>query len=267
MYFSPVRDGLKVEKRYVFISTFKLIIVILTKHFQMKKLIALSTFFFLLSCSAEAQLLKKAKSLLSNDSFTAEEAANGLKEALIQGTGKGIDVLSLTDGYFGNPSVKILFPEEAQNVERKLRQIGLSKQVDEAILSLNRAAEKAAVEAKDIFVVAIKELTITDAINIVKGEQNAATQFLQGETTDDLTAKFSPIINKTLKEVNATKYWSDVMGTYNKIPLVKKVETDLTAYVTQKAIDGLFVKIAEEELNIRRNPAARTSALLKKIFK
>ena len=233
----------------------------------MKKLLTFSVFFLLLSCSAEAQLLKKAKSLLNKDGFTAEEAANGLKEALIQGTSKGVDVLSLTDGYFGNPSVKILFPEDAKRVEQKLRQIGLSKQVDEAILSLNRAAEKAAVEAKDIFVDAIKGLTINDAINIVKGQQDAATQFLQRETIADLTAKFSPIINKSLNEVNATKYWSDVMKTYNKIPLVKKVETDLTAYVTQKAIDGLFTKIAEEELNIRKNPAARTSELLKKVFK
>ena len=233
----------------------------------MKKLLTFSVFFLLLSCSAEAQLLKKAKSLLNKDGFTAEEAANGLKEALIQGTSKGVDILSLTDGYFSNPSVKILFPEDAKRVEQKLRQIGLNKQVDEAILSLNRAAEKAAVEAKDIFVDAIKGLTINDAINIVKGQQDAATQFLQRETTADLTAKFSPIINKSLNEVNATKYWSDVMNTYNKIPLVKKVETDLTAYVTQKAIDGLFTKIAEEELNIRKNPAARTSELLKKVFK
>lgn len=233
----------------------------------MKKIFSLSILFVLFSCTAEAQLLKKAKALMNKDAFTAEEAANGLKEALIQGTGKGVDVLSMADGYFGNPSVKILFPEDAQKVEQKLRQLGLNKQVDEAILSLNRAAEKAAVEAKDIFVDAIKGLTINDAINIVKGEQNAATQFLERETTAGLTVKFSPIIENSLNEVNATKYWGDVMNTYNKIPFVKKMETDLTAYVTAKAIDGLFVKIAEEELNIRRNPAARTSALLKKVFK
>ncbi len=233
----------------------------------MKKLLSLSVFFVLFSCSAEAQLLKRAKSLLNKEAFTAEEAANGLKEALVQGTSKGVDVLSLTDGYFGNPSVKILFPEDVKNVEKKLRQVGLNKQVDAAILSLNRAAEKAAVEAKDIFVDAIRGLTITDAINIVKGEQNAATQILERETTEDLTAKFSPIIENSLKAVDATKYWSDIMNTYNKIPLVKKVETDLTAYVTEKAIDGLFVKIAEEELNIRSNPGARTSELLKKVFK
>ncbi len=233
----------------------------------MKKLLSLSILFILFSCTAEAQLLKKAKSLLNKDAFTAEEAAKGLKEALIQGTGKGVDVLSASNGYFGNPSVKIFFPEEAKNVEQKLRQLGLDKQVDEAILSLNRAAEKAAVEAKDIFVEAIRGLIIKDAINIVKGEQNAATQFLESNTSDNLTAKFSPIVEQSLNEVDATKYWGDVMNSYNKIPFVKKVETDLTAYVTAMAIDGLFVKIAEEELNIRRNPGARSSELLKKVFK
>ena len=233
----------------------------------MKKLLSLSILFILFSCTAEAQLLKKAKSLLNKDAFTAEEAAKGLKEVLIQGTGKGVDVLSASNGYFGNPSVKIFFPEEAKNVEQKLRQLGLDKQVDEAILSLNRAAEKAAVEAKEIFVEAIRGLTINDAINIVKGEQNAATQFLESNTSDNLTAKFSPIVEQSLNEVDATKYWGDVMNSYNKIPFVKKVETDLTAYVTAMAIDGLFVKIAEEELNIRRNPGARSSELLKKVFK
>lgn len=234
----------------------------------MKKLSLLFALLFVFSCSAEAQLLKKAKSLLGGkDGFTAEEAANGLKEALIQGTGKGVNVLSVADGYLGNPEVKIPFPEDAKNVEKKLRQLGFSKQVDEAITSLNRAAEDAASEAKDIFVAAIRGLTIDDAINIVKGEQDAATQFLERETTSDLTSKFSPIINASLKKVDATKYWSDVMGTYNKIPLVKKVETDLTAYVTQKAIDGLFVMIAKEELNIRQNPGARATELLKKVFK
>ncbi|MCE7993200.1 MAG: DUF4197 domain-containing protein [Roseivirga sp.] len=221
-----------------------------------------------MSCTAEAQLLKKAKDLIGGDkgAFTKEEAANGLKEALIQGTSKGVDLLSVTDGYLKNPEIKIPFPQEAQNVEKKLRGIGLDKQVDEAIESLNRAAEKAAVEAKDIFVGAIKGLTITDAINIVKGDKTAATQFLQRETTTSLNAKFSPIIDGSLQEVGATKHWGTVMNSYNKIPFVKKVNPDLTAYVTEKAIEGLFVMIAKEELNIRENPAARATDLLKKVF-
>ena len=221
-----------------------------------------------LGCAAEAQLLKKAKDLLGKDAggFTAEEAANGLKEALIQGTSKGVDVLSQVDGYLKNPEIKIPFPPEAQNVEKKLRDIGLNKQVDQVVESLNRAAEKAAVEAKDIFIGSIKSLTITDAINIVKGEPDAATQFLKRETTTELTGKFSPIIENSLKEVNATKYWGDAVGAYNKIPFVKKVNPDLKAYVTEKAIDGLFLMIAKEELNIRENPAARATDLLKKVF-
>lgn len=232
------------------------------KHFAII-LICLCT----LSCTAEAQLLKKAKGLLGVDGgFTKEEAANGLKEALIQGTSKGVDLLSKAGGYLKNPEIKIPFPEEAKNVEKKLRAVGLSKQVDEAVESLNRAAEKAAIEAKDIFVGAIKQLTITDAINIVKGDKDAATQFLQRGTTTSLNAKFSPIIESSLQEVGATRHWSTVMGSYNKIPFVKKVNPDLTAYVTQKAIEGLFVMIAKEELNIRENPTARATELLKKVF-
>ncbi|MBO3698442.1 DUF4197 domain-containing protein [Roseivirga sp. E12] len=234
----------------------------------MKKLSILFSFVLLFSCSAEAQLLKKAKGLLGGKGgFTKEEAADALKEAFIQGTGKGVDLLSQLDGYYGNPEIKIPIPPDAKNVESKLRAIGLGNEVDKAIESLNRAAEDAAVEAKDIFVAAIKGLTINDALNIVSGKQDAGTQFLKGQTTDDLTSKFSPIIKSSLDKVNATKYWSDVMTKYNKLPLVRKVETDLTAYVTQQAIDGLFVMIAKEELNIRQNPAARTSELLKKVFK
>jgi len=223
---------------------------------------------FVLNFSAQGQIFKKAKDILGGSaSFSKEDAANALKQALEQGTVKGVDVISQVDGYYKNPQVKIPFPPEAKNVENKLRSLGLGNQVDQAVESLNRAAEDAASEAKDIFVSAIKSLTIQDAINIVKGDKDAATQFLERETTSDLESKFSPIIDASLKKVDATKYWSDVMGTYNKIPLVKKVETDLTAYVTKRAIDGLFVMIAKEELNIRQNPGARTTELLKKVFK
>ena len=233
----------------------------------MNRIAAILVLFLSFSCAAEGQLLKKAQKLLKGEEgLTTEEAANGLKEALIQGTSKGVDILSQVDGYLGNPEIKIPFPPEAEKVEKKLRGIGLNKQVDEAVESLNRAAEKAAVEAKDIFVAAIKGLTITDALNIVKGEQNAATEYLKRQTTASLTSKFSPIIDNSLSEVNATKYWGDVMNTYNKIPFVQKVNPDLTAYVTERAIDGLFVMIAKEELNIRQNPAARVTELLQKVF-
>lgn len=233
----------------------------------MNRIAAILIIFLTFGCAAEAQLLKKAKKLLgAEEGLTTEEAAGGLKEALIQGTSKGVDVLSQVDGYLGNPEIKIPFPPEAEKVEKKLRSIGLNKQVDQAVESINRAAEKAAIEAKDIFVDAIKGLTITDALNIVKGEQNAATEFLKRETTASLTDKFNPIIDNSLQEVNATKYWGDVINAYNKVPFVQKVNPDLTAYVTEKAIDGLFVMIAKEELNIRQNPAARATELLKKVF-
>lgn len=233
----------------------------------MKKVVLILPLLLLLHC-AEGQILKKAKGLLGGGgSFTTEEAANALKQALEQGTIKGVSTLSVKDGYFKNPQVRIPFPEEARNVEEKLRTIGAGKLVDDTEEALNRAAELAAEEAKDIFVATIKRLTVRDAINIVKGEPDAATRFLERETTEELTVKFKPIIDNSLEKVDATKYWTDVMGKYNQIPFVKKVNPDLTAYVTQKALDGLFVMIAQEELNIRQNPAARTTALLEKVFK
>jgi hypothetical protein len=165
-----------------------------------------------------------------------------------------------------NPEIKIPFPPEAISVETKLRSVGLGKQVDKAVLSINRAAEDAAKEAKPIFVAAIKGMSITDAIQIVTGKENAATEYLKRTTTIELKAKFEPVIRNSLNKVNATRYWSDVMNTYNKIPLVQKMNPDLTAYVTDRAIEGLFVMIAQEEFRIRKDPVARTTDLLKKVF-
>lgn len=222
---------------------------------------------FLFSCESTAQiskLLEKAGGITGTPS--SSEISLGLKEALEKGTGISTDRLSLADGYLKNLDVKILFPEEAKQVEKTLRSIGLGSLCDQAITSLNRAAEDAANEAKPIFTAAIKQMTFQDVQNILLGEPNAATQYFQRTTTDSLSAKFSPIIGSSLQKVNATKYWGDVMGQYNKIPLVKPVNTDLTAYVTQKAIDGLFIEIAKEELKIREQVAARTSPLLQKVF-
>jgi hypothetical protein len=131
---------------------------------------------------------------------------------------------------------------------------------------MNRAAEKAATEAKPIFIAAIKGMTVRDAINIVRGADNAATMYLKNTTSQELIAKFQPPIKTSLDNVNATRYWSDLVSIYNKIPLVKKMNPNLTEYVTQKAIDGLFIMIAKEELKIRKDPVARTSELLKKVF-
>ncbi|BDX39408.1 hypothetical protein CYCD_27630 [Tenuifilaceae bacterium CYCD] len=234
-----------------------------------KNIIASLILLTTISISSQAQILKKAKGLVDQGkkgNFTEQEAVSGIKEALSKGTVKGAEMVSKKDGYFGDAEIKIPFPPEAKTIEEKLRAIGMGKKVDEAVLSINRAAEDAAVKAKDIFLVAIKEMTVKDAINIVKGNDNAATQYLKTHTSAELKKQFTPIIEESLKKVNATKYWSNVINAYNKIPMVKKMNPNLTEYVTDKAIEGLFVKIAKEEKEIRKNPIARTSDLLKKVF-
>lgn len=215
-----------------------------------------------------AQFLKDAKKLLTTKSkgLTEKDAADGIREALIKGTGESVKVVSVLNGYWGNPEIKIPFPSEAREMETKLRAIGMGKKVDEFNESMNRAAEKAANEAKPIFVAAIKSMTVKDAINIVKGENNAATMYLKNSTTPALTAQFQPIIKSSLDAVDATKYWTDLITIYNKIPLVKKMNPDLSQYVTIRAIDGLFIMIAKEEIKIRKDPMARTSELLKRVF-
>jgi len=215
-----------------------------------------------------AQFMKDAKKLLKSGAggLTEKDAADGIKEALVKGTGESVKFVSVLNGYWGNPEIKIPFPQEAKDVESNLRAIGMGKKVDEFNESMNRAAEQAANEAKTIFISAIKALTVKDAINIVKGESNAATTYLKRTTSPDLKVAFQPKIKASLDNVSATKYWGDLISAYNKIPFVKKMNPNLTEYVTGKAIDGLFVMIAKEELKIRKDPAARTSELLKKVF-
>jgi hypothetical protein len=198
--------------------------------------------------------------------LTETEIANGLKEALQVGTGNAVTMLNATDGYFKDPLVKILFPPEAQRASDKLRELGMGKLVDDFTLSMNRGAEKAAKEAGPIFVEAVKSMTIQDAKGILNGADNAATEYFKSKTSTQLQAKFYPVIQNSLNSVNATKYWTDITTTYNKIPLVQPVNTDLADYTTKKALDGLFLKIAGEEKKIRENPAARVSELLKKVF-
>ena len=217
---------------------------------------------------SDAQFFKDAKKLLNSKTkgLTEKDAADGIKEALINGTGESVKVVSVLNGYWGNPEIKIPFPSEAKEMESKLRAFGMAKKVDEFNESMNRAAEKAATEAKPIFIAAIKGMTVRDAINIVKGADNAATMYLKNTTSPELIGKFQPIIKTSLDNVNATRYWSDLITIYNKIPLVKRMNPNLTEYVTQRAIDGLFIMIAKEEIKIRKDPMARTSELLKKVF-
>jgi hypothetical protein len=234
----------------------------------MKKVLFLVIIAFISMQHLDAQFLKDAKKLLNskNKGLTEKDAADGIKEALVNGTGESVKKVSVLNGYWGNPEIKIPFPSEAKEMESKLRTIGMGKKVDEFNESMNRAAEKAADEAKSIFIAAIKGMTVRDAINIVKGSDNAATMYLKNNTSPELINKFQPIIKTSLDNVNATRYWTDLITTYNKIPLVKKMNPNLNEYVTQKAIDGLFIMIAKEELKIRKDPMARTSDLLKKVF-
>jgi hypothetical protein len=228
--------------------------------------------FLLLVCLfsglADAQVFDDVKKFVDpgKTGLTEKDAAAGIKEALEKGTGESVNIVSKLDGYFGNPEIKIPFPENAKEIESKLRGIGLGSQVDEVVLSINRAAEDAAKSAQPIFVAAIKNMTVSDAINIVKGKNDAATIYLKNTTSPELRSKFSPVIKASLDKVNATRLWEDVIKSYNQIPFVKKQNPDLTAYVTEKAINGLFIMIAKEEMKIRQDPVARTTELLKKVF-
>lgn len=206
------------------------------------------------------------KSIGGEAPLTTAEVADGLKEALIKGISNGSDLASQMDGYFKNPEIKIPFPPDVKKVEDKLRQIGFGNDVDKFVMTLNRGAEDAAKEAKPIFITAIKSMTIEDAWGILKGDSDAATQYLKRTTSAQLKEKFSPVIQSSLDKVSATKYYGDLVNSYNKIPFIDKVNPDLNDYATDKAIEGLFVMIAKEEKDIRQDPVARTTELLKRVF-
>lgn len=199
--------------------------------------------------------------------ITQSEAAQAIREALDQGTANGVGVLNKTDGFFGNEAYKLFLPPDARKVESTLRQLGFASVVDKAILQINRAAEDAVGYARPIFLDAIREMTITDAINIIKGPRDAATEYFRQKTTDKLTAAFLPVIKSSLEKFGATKYYQDLMNTYNNFPTtINKINPDLPSYVAEKAVSALFDQIAKEEVNIRNNPLARTTEILKKVF-
>ena len=226
-------------------------------------ILALAIFCTLVACTP-----KDLEDLLNGGSaaLTTEEVGLGLKEALTKGISVGSDLLSQKDGYYKS-IYKIALPEEAQKVANTLSKVpGFSNVEDVIVQKLNRAAESAATEAKPIFVSAIRQMTIQDAWNILKGEDNAATTFLQRTTQSALYNKFQPVILNSLNEVNAVDYWADAVNTYNKIPLVNKANPRLDDYVTNEALDGLFAMVAKEEEAIRQNPAKRVTDLLKKVF-
>jgi hypothetical protein len=216
----------------------------------------------------QAQTLQDAMKILNPGSggLSEKDAVAGIKEALVKGTGESVALVSKVDGFFLNPEIKIPFPENARTIESQLRNVGLGNKVDEVIRSLNRAAEDAAKSAQSIFVNAITSMNISDALQIVSGKNDAATQYLSKTTTPELKAKFSPVIKASLDKVDATRLWTELITLYNQIPFVTKQNPDLTGYVTDKAISGLFTMIAKEEIKIRQNPAARTTELLRKVF-
>jgi len=225
----------------------------------MKKILTLIFLLPLLSC---AELQQMAEQLPQSNI----DISQGLKEALNKGISQQVTKLTATDGFFKNEMVKILLPEELQKVDKTLRDIGLSSLADEGLKVLNRAAEDAVKEATPIFVNAIKEMTFNDARNILMGSDNAATTYLQNTTSQALYTKFSPVVTNSLSKVGADKVWTDIINRYNKVPLVKKVNPDLTDYVTNQAMQGVFTMIAVEEKNIRTNVNARTSEVLKRVF-
>jgi len=201
------------------------------------------------------------------NTITEGDASSAIKEALIKGVQVGVDKVSVTDGYFGNNIIKIPFPAQVKQVESTLRSVGMGSVVDNAVLSMNRAAESAAKQAGPIFLNGIKQMTVTDAVNIVSNQQpDAATQFLKRTTTESLVASFKPSIKTALDKTLATKYWGDITGYYNKLPFVNPVNTDLPDYVTRKAIDGLFYMVAQEEAKIRKDPLNETSNIIKDVF-
>lgn len=203
----------------------------------------------------------------SSGTVTENEAGQGIKEALLQGVSSAVLNLNKTDGFFGSAVYKMLLPPDAVKAEKTLRSIGMGAQVDKAILSINRGAEKAVAFAKPIFIDAIKEMTLTDALNILRGPKDGATNYFKEKTKAKLILAFTPSVKASLDSVNATKYYTDIVTSYNKLPTTfKKMDPDLTSYVVSKAVDALFDQVAKEEANIRANPLARTSDILKKVF-
>jgi hypothetical protein len=203
----------------------------------------------------------------SSSGITENEAGQGIKEALAQGVTNAVLNLNKTDGFFGSEIYKMLLPPDAKKIETTLRKMGMNDQVDKAILAINRGAEDAVGFAKPIFLDAIKQMTLTDALNIVKGNKDGATQYFKQKTSAKLIEAFTPSVKTSLDKVDATKYYGDIVTTYNKLPTTfNKVNPDLPSYVVGKAVDALFDQVAKEEANIRANPLARTSDILKKVF-
>ncbi|MEO7263480.1 MAG: DUF4197 domain-containing protein [Ferruginibacter sp.] len=215
--------------------------------------------------SKSSSILNKVLGGDGGKNLSGDEIVSGLKEALRVAADSSTKTLSQANGFFANQAIKILMPDEAKKAENTLRGMGMSSLVDKAILSMNRAAEDASGGVADIFWTSIKQMSVKDGLKILQGGDFAATEYLKSTTTAELTEKMRPVIEVSLNKVNATSYWKDVFTNYNRFSS-NKVNPDLTAYVTGKALDGLFFQISLEEQKIRKDPAAQVTELLKKVF-
>jgi hypothetical protein len=234
----------------------------------MKKFLLLALLLSSLFSKAQVNInniLNSVNSTLGNGLSNAD-ITKGLKEALNVGTKNATGKASKLDGYYKNSLIKIPFPSEAKDMRSTLMKMGMKKQVDDFEKQLNRAAEDAATKAAPIFLAAITKMTINDGLTILRGKDDEATQYLKKTTSAELSKQFRPIIAASLKKVQITKYWNPLFTTYNKVPFVKRVNPNLDDYVTQRAIEGLFKLVAQEETKIRKDPAARISDILKKVF-
>ena len=234
----------------------------LKKYLLMKKSILLLALFPFFGCAEMQQVMNQ----LPQTQQMGLDISGGLKEALNNGISKKVTKLTATDGFFRNEAVKILLPEELRKVDATLRKIGMSKLADDGLRAINRTAEDAVKEATPIFVDAVRNMSFTDAKNILMGNESAATSYLQSSTSTALYGKFNPVIKNSYAKVGADKIWSNIITKYNSIPLVNKVNPDLTDYTTTKAMEGVFKMIALEEKNIRTKLDSRTTTLLQQVF-
>ena len=227
---------------------------------------AIVVFVMTIPASPQIDQIFKGLGIGQQSGLSDVKIGSGLKEALQIGAENTVNLTGRADGYFLNQAIKILMPEKLRTLEKGLRVVGYGPQVDEFILSMNRAAEQAAPFAKQIFWDAIGEMTFEDARKILSGNQTAATDYFKTKTTDKLTAAFRPVVEKSMNEVGVTRQYKELVGRYQTIPFVKSETFDIDSYVVSKALDGLFHVLGEEERKIRTNPAARTTDLLKEVF-
>jgi hypothetical protein len=237
----------------------------------MKKIIATHTFFCLMmaATSGMAGFWDQAQKIItpaSQESLDESTIVSGLKEALSLGTANAVSSVAKVDGYLGNEAIRILMPEKIRKVADTLKKFGMQRQVDEFVLSMNRAAEHAAPQAKSYFVEAIKEMTFEDAQKILKGDDTAATDYFKAKMHDKLYAAFEPSVSESMNEVGVTRSYKAMMDKYTAIPFMKAESLDLDHYVTEKSLDGLFYMVGEEEKKIRTDPAARVTDVLRKVF-